>query len=234
MANYLTEDEFNWAKNKGLIFKGMSGNTTYSAYKGWADAYEKNNSIGADPFTAGLIIKDPDSVRKQYAEENAKKVSAQQQAAARTSTEAAQSAAKNTQQAAQSTGIGGARAGVIANKQSAVNYGNQYLQNAPTMRGQASTAVADYLSKIGAARNAQQDANNAAAGAGLNMLGAILEGAGKGATTSAAIYSDERCKEPVEKPVADNDILDAVNKYFDLVKQVKQLKHEGKQSKELK
>lgn len=224
--NYLTEDEFNWAKNKGLIFKGMSGNTGYSAYKDWADAYEKNNSIAADPFLAGLIIKDPDAVRKQYAEENAKKVSAQQNAAARTSTEAAQSAAKNTQQAAQSTGIGGARAGVIANKQSAVNYGNQYLQNAPTMRGQASTAVADYLSKIGAARNAQQDANNAAAGAGLNMAGAMIEGAGKGATTGAVI-SDERCK---EKPVADNDILDAVNKYFDLVKQVKQLK----ESKELK
>lgn len=218
MANYLTEDEFNWAKNKGLIFKGMSGATDYNTYKGWADAYEKNNSIADSPLTAGLVIKNPDDVRKQYAEENAKEANKVQNAAARTSTEAAQSAAKNTQQAAQSTGIGGARAGVIANKQSAVNYGNQYLQNAPTMRGQASTAVADYLSKIGAAKAAQQDANNAAAGAGWNMAGAMIEGAGKGASTGAVI-SDERCKEP-----ADNDIFDAVNKYFDLVKQLKELK----------
>ena len=224
MANYLTEDEFNWAKNKGLIFKGWSGNTGYQGYKDWADVYEKNPAMG--PAMEGLYIKDPDAVRRQYAEENAKKVYAQQNAAARTSTEAAQSAAKNTQQAAQSTGIGGARASIIANKKSAINYGNQYLQNAPTMRGQASTAVADYLSKIGAARGAQQDANNAAAGAGLNMAGAMIEGAGKGATTGAVI-SDERCKEPAVK---DNDILDAVNKYFDLVKQVKQLK----ESKELK
>lgn len=224
MANYLTEDEFNWAKNKGLIFKGFSGNTGYQGYKDYADVIEKNP--GMAPALEGLYIKDPDAVRRQYAEEKAKKASAQQNAAARVSTEAAQSAAKNTQQAAKSTGISGARAGIIANKKSAVNYGNQYLQNAPTMRGQASTAVADYLSKIGAARGAQQDANNAAAGAGLNMAGAMIEGAGKGATTGAVI-SDERCKEPAVK---DNDILDAVNKYFDLVKQVKQLK----ESKELK
>lgn len=226
MANYLTEDEFNWAKNKGLIFQGWSGNTNYDAYKAYEDTRQKNPGMGTSLWQMGLAVQDPDAVRKQYAEENAKKAYAQQNAAARISTEAAQSAAKNTQQAAQSTGVGGARAGVIANKQSAVNYGNQYLQNAPTMRGQASTAVADYLSKIGAARGAQQDANNAAAGAGWNMAGAMIEGAGKGATTGAVI-SDERCKEPTVK---DNDILDAVNKYFDLVKQVKQLK----ESKELK
>lgn len=223
MANYLTEDEFNWAKNKGLIFKGWSGNTGYQGYKDWADVYEKNPRMG--PALEGLYIKDPDAVRRQYAEENAKKVSTQQNAAARISTEAAQSAAKNTQAAAQSTGVSRARAGVLANKQSAENYGNQYLQTAPTMRGQASTAVSDYLNKIGAAKDAAQTASNMEQGAALNMLGASIEGAGKGAQTGA-IISDERLKQP-----SDEDIMKTVSQYFDLVKQLKQLKQKQEEKK---
>lgn len=223
MANYLTEDEFNWAKNKGLIFKGWSGNTGYQGYKDWADVYEQNPSMG--PALEGLYIKDPDAVRRQYAEENAKKVYAQQNAAARISTEAAQSAAKNTQAAAQSTGVNRARAGVIANKQSAENYGNQYLQTAPTIRGQASTAVSDYLNKIGAAKDAAQTASNMEQGAALNMLGASIEGAGKGAQTGA-IISDERFKQP-----SDEDIMKTVSQYFDLVKQLKQLKQKQEEKK---
>jgi hypothetical protein len=224
----LTQEEFDYALGQDK-FRDQFGGGRVGLNK-WNELMAGREAAGlfdnAD-FRTGMSDRQAiAAVKEAYAKQNKINTAKQENQAARTSTEAAQSAAKNTQQAAQSTGIGGARAGVIANKQSAVNYGNQYLQNAPTMRGQASTAVADYLSKIGAARNAQQDANNAAAGAGWNMAGAMIEGAGKGATTGAVI-SDERCK---EKPVEDNDILDAVNKYFDLVKQVKQLK-EGKELK---
>ena len=223
----LTQEEFDYALGQEK-FKNQFGNGIANLNQ-WNDLMAQQDKLGlmdnADYRTGMSNRQAIAALKDAYAKQNQIDTTKQANQAARISTEAAQSAAKNTQAAAQSTGVNRARAGVIANKQSAENYGNQYLQTAPTMRGQASTAVSDYLNKIGASKDAAQTASNMGQGAALNVLGASIEGAGKGAQTGA-IISDERLKQP-----SDEDIMKTVSQYFDLVKQLKQLKQKQEEKK---